>query len=220
MRPVSQDSPTRPSTLARLQLGKPLPPRLVPGVEFKRLAIAGDRSLPVAIGQQGFRIAVVYVSPPWGSWIGTAPNGNSSLHSGQTDAIYQFGVLKMSTIVGRFLSLLFAIVFVVGVHGTEVLTAAQAQPENATCECTSDCACRSPSKDCNCSGPELTMKARCGCGGSDSQPEGTAPSWDTVFAPACFLGAPPLISSSAPNLADPLRRRLPYEHEHPPKPLP
>ena len=58
MRPVSQDSPTRPSTLARLQLGKPLPPRLVPGVEFKRLAIAGDRSLPVAIGQQGFRIAL------------------------------------------------------------------------------------------------------------------------------------------------------------------
>ena len=126
----------------------------------------------------------------------------------------------MSTIVGRILSLLFAIVFVLGVHGTEVLTAAQAQPENDTCECTSDCACRSPSKDCNCSGPELTMKARCGCGGSDSQQEGTAPSWDTVFAPACFLGAPPLISSSAPNLADPLRRRLPYEHEHPPKPLP
>ena len=126
----------------------------------------------------------------------------------------------MSVISGRAASLFFAVVFVVNVHGSEVLTAAQSQTEKDTCECTSDCACRNPAKDCNCSGPELTMKARCGCGGSEQQHDGTAPSWDTVFAPAFVLGAPLLISSPAPGLADPQRRWLPFEHEHPPKSLP
>lgn len=128
--------------------------------------------------------------------------------------------LKMKGNIVRSVSLLFAIVFVVSVHGAEVLTAAQAQPERSSCECASDCVCRSPSKDCNCSGPELTMKARCGCGGPDSHHEGTAPSWDTVFAKTCCLGAPPLIVSPAPILGDPEALRIPFEHEHPPKPLP
>ena len=127
---------------------------------------------------------------------------------------------KTRVIPRRVASLCFAIVFGFSLHGAEILEAAQAPPREATCKCASDCACRTPAKDCNCSDPELAMKARCGCGGSGHQHEGTAPSWDTMFAQSYILGAPALISSPAPGPDDPQKRRLPFEHEHPPRTLP
>jgi len=66
----------------------------------------------------------------------------------------------MRVVIGRTLPFALAIVFVVGVHGTEVLTAAQAQPGSHNCECAADCTCRGPDRNCSCSRPELTMKAR------------------------------------------------------------
>lgn len=122
--------------------------------------------------------------------------------------------------IRRALPLAFAIVFVAGVHGAELVMAAQAPSGDENCECSNDCACRDPEKGCGCSRPGLSITARCGCGGPGQQHEGTAPSWDTVFAPACSLDAPLLLWSVAPDPGDPHAWRLPSEHEHPPRPLP
>ena len=113
-----------------------------------------------------------------------------------------------------------AIVFLVGLHGTEALMAAQAQLSSHDCGCSTDCACRGPDNGCDCSRPEFTIKARCGCGGSGPQHGGIAPPWHTELAPGCSMGAPFIMWSSTPNLGDPKAWRLPYEHEHPPRPLP
>ncbi len=126
----------------------------------------------------------------------------------------------MRVIIDRVLPVALAIVFLAGVHGTEVVMAALPQPDSHDCGCSTECACRGPDNGCGCYSQELTMEARCGCGASGPQHEGMAPSWDTEFAPACSMGAPLLISSAAPDPGDPQAWRLPYEHEHPPRPLP
>jgi len=126
----------------------------------------------------------------------------------------------MRVIIDRMLPVALAIVFLVGLHGTEALMAAQAQLSSHDCGCSTDCACRGPDNGCDCSRPEFTIKARCGCGGSGPQHGGMAPSWHTVLAPGCSMGAPLLMWSSTPNLGDPQAWQLPYEHEHPPRPLP
>jgi len=125
----------------------------------------------------------------------------------------------MRIIIDKVLPVALSIVFLAGVHGAEVLMAAQAQADSHQCECSTDCACRGPDNGCSCSRPEVSMKARCGCGGSGPQHEGMAPSWHTVLAPSCSMGAPLLIWSPTPDLGDSQAWRLPYEHEHPPRPL-
>ena len=105
----------------------------------------------------------------------------------------------MRVIIDRVLPVALAIVFLAGVHGTEVVMAALPQPDSHDCGCSTECACRGPDNGCGCYSQELTMEARCGCGASGPQHEGMAPSWDTEFAPACLMGAPLLISSPAPD---------------------
>ena len=126
----------------------------------------------------------------------------------------------MRVIIDKMLPIALAIVFLAGVHGSEALVAAQPQPDCGDCGCSTECECRGPDNGCGCDRRELTIKARCGCGGSGRQHDGVASSWHTVLALACSMGAPLLMCSPAPNLGDPQAWRLPYEHEHPPRSLP
>ena len=138
----------------------------------------------------------------------------------RSNTCYLLIVLKMNVIIEKAMPVAFAIVLLTCVHGTEVVAAAQPEPGSHECGCSTECVCRVADRGCGCSGQGLTMKARCGCGGSESHQEGTAPSWETVFAQASPAGAPQLEWSPAPDMGDPLAWRLPFEHEHPPKPLP
>ena len=123
----------------------------------------------------------------------------------------------LGMIISRVLPVAFAIVFLAGVHGAELVMAAEAAPSSPNCGCTTDCACRSPEKGCGCSNSGPSIKARCGCGGSEPQHAGVAPSWDTVFAATCSTAEPLLLWSPAPEHGDPQALRLPFEHEHPPR---
>ena len=112
-----------------------------------------------------------------------------------------------------------AIVFLAGVHGTELALVVDGPPGGHKCGCATDCACRGPDHGCGCSRAGPSIKGRCGCGGSEQNHQGTAPSWDTVLAPACSLGAPLLVWSAVPARGDSQAWRLPYEHERPPESL-
>lgn len=126
----------------------------------------------------------------------------------------------LRVIIRRTLPVALAIVFLAGVHGAELVMAAEAQPSGHKCGCTTDCACRGPDEGCGCSRPGPSIKARCGCGGSGPQHGGVVPSWDTVFAPVCAMVVPLLVWTVAPDPGDPHAWRLPTEHEHPPRHLP
>ena len=126
----------------------------------------------------------------------------------------------MRVIIDKTLPIALAIVFLAGVHGSEALLAAQTQIDSHDCGCSTACACRGPDNGCGCDRPELTMKARCGCGASGPQHDGMAPSWQTVLAPSCSMGGPLPCLTPEENWLSCRIQRLPYEHEHPPRSLP
>lgn len=133
---------------------------------------------------------------------------------------YQYGVLKMKVTLSRALLVAFVLAFVAGVHGSEVLTAAQQQPQSGChdCGCDASCACQGATS-CDCSSDGPTIKARCGCGCSDPVHRGGTTTWEGLFARSRPLVSPHLMWSPAPNLGDSQAWRLPYEHKHPPRAL-
>ena len=128
----------------------------------------------------------------------------------------------MKVVFLRAVPVALALALMVNVHGTEFLTAIEFQPKTGCrdCACSKDCGCRGPVKSCNCSSEGLDLKARCGCGCSDSTHMTASFSWESVLAQPCAVGKPHLTWSSTTGPGDPQSWRLAHELDHPPRTLP
>ena len=124
-------------------------------------------------------------------------------------------------ILVRALNVAVALVVLSTAHGGEfVLAVTTPAPAGShDCGCSDGCACKGPSKGCNCSKKGVTLKNACGCGcsGNLHVMGGSAPK--SLLACTCDLGAPVMIWTPLPDMARPQAWRLAFEHRHPPRAL-
>lgn len=125
----------------------------------------------------------------------------------------------MNGFIYRTLTVVFALLLVASAHGVELASAATAPARSDChdCGCASECACRGPAKGCNCGSEGLTVKNACGCGCSDGMHMVGGPSWKSLVARSCGMGAPNVIWTATEALGDGQAWRLAHEHEHPPR---